>query len=115
MQGNKSPSGVSNARPVYLTCTNQENVAQTCMTDSEKDHKPHVRSDTLYLYLTLEKTDIRMTHCWSCKEPSVDNDQKLKPQSSLIISHEQHPNELHVTQKEQKVSIPIDRDLGRRT
>ena len=45
-----------------------------------------------------------MTNCWLCKEPSVENDQKLKPQSLHMISNEQHPSELHVAQNEQKVN-----------
>ena len=70
------------------------------MTDYKRDHKPHVTSDTLYPYLTSEKIDMRTTHCWSCIEPPVDNDQKPKPQSLHIILNEQHPNsELHVAQK----------------
>ena len=68
------------------------------MTDFERNHKHHVRSDTLYLYLTPDKMDMRMTCDWSCKEPPVDNDQKPKLQSSHIILNEQPPSELHVTQ-----------------
>ena len=112
MQSNKSPSGTSNAKPVYLTSKDQGQFSQTCMTDSERDHKPHVGSDTLYAYLTPEKTNVRMTHCWSCKESPVDNYQNLKPQSSHIISSGHHPKKLHVTQKGQKVNIQIDSKKG---
>ena len=113
MQSNKSPSGVSNARPVHLTCKNQRHLTQTCIRDSERDHKGHIRSDTLHTYLTPEKIDMRMIHCWSCKELPIHNDQKTKPQSSHIISNEQNPSELHVTQKEKKANIQIDRKLVR--
>ena len=58
---------------------------------------------------------MRMKHCWSCKESSVDNDPKSKSQSSHIVSNEQHHSELHPTQNEQKVSKQIERDLVRRT
>ena len=54
---------------------------------------------------------MRMIHCWSCKEPLVKNDQKPKPQSWHIISNEQYPRELHVTQNEQQVDKQSDRDL----
>ena len=56
-----------------------------------------------------------MKHCWSCKEPPVDNDQKSKPQSFHIVSQEQHPIELHVTQNEKKVNKQTERELVRRT
>ena len=79
--------------------------------DSERNHKHHFRSDTLYPYLLLGKKDIRMTHCWLHKEPSVENDKEPKPQSLHMISIEQHPSELHVTQNGQKINKQIERDL----
>ena len=41
----------------------------------------------------------------------MENDQKPKPQSSHIISNEQDPRELHVSQNKQHVNKQIDRDL----
>ena len=55
------------------------------------------------------------THWCSCKEPSVENDQKPKPQSLHMIPNKQHPSELHVPQNEQKVNTQIKRDLVIRT
>ena len=56
-----------------------------------------------------------MTCGLSCKEPPVDNNQRPKQQSSHIILNKQCPGEFHVTQKEQKVNIQLDRDLERGT
>ena len=75
MQNTKSPSGASNARPVYLTCKNQGHLAQTFMRDSKRNHKLHVRSDTLYHHLIPNKMDMQMTNGWTCKEPPVNNGQ----------------------------------------
>ena len=95
---------MSNARPYYLTCKNQDHFIQTCTIDSKRNQIPHVRSNTLYQHLLPGKSDMRMTCCWSCKEQPVDNDQNSKPQSSHILSYKQHSSELHVIQNEQKVN-----------
>ena len=89
MLSNKSPSEVLNAKPLYLTCKDNGHLAQTYMRHSDRDHKPHVRSETSYPNPTWEKIDMRMTPCWSCKEPPFDNNQKPKPQSSHTILNEQ--------------------------
>ena len=39
---------------------------------------------------------MRMTLCWSHKEPHVKDDQKPKAQSSHIVLNEQYSSELHV-------------------